>query len=165
MNRGRWLLVAFLSLVGLVGALLVIGFAQTPAGHDDPQLELEVVREREVVFLEEHDLYVVWNGGEPLALGNDAVHLGDVVYFCRSSELFESPAHGEKFDSRGFYYGGPAARGLTRYPVFVNGGIATIDVDHPEPGPERGEGPAHEPRGRLCTGLNPWNEHEGFFDA
>jgi Rieske Fe-S protein len=72
------------------------------------------------------------------------------VIFCASSHLFESPAHGEKFDIRGYYYAGPGARGLRRYPTRIEGDRVVIDLEHPTEGPERGAGPPQEPQGPFC---------------
>ena len=92
----------------------------------------------------------IYNGGDPIALAADAQHVGDDVVFCESSQLFESPAHGEKFDIRGYYYGGPGARGLARFAVRIDGDNLLIDTDHRFQGPPRGSGPPQEPQGPFC---------------
>ncbi|MGH2731224.1 MAG: Rieske (2Fe-2S) protein [Actinomycetota bacterium] len=145
----RALIPAFIALVLVVGIAGVIGLA-TSSGPD-PVASLEELREEEVIFLDEHDIYLVYNEGEPLALSTDAQHTGDEVEFCASSQMFESPAHGEKFDIRGYYYGGPARSGLNRYPVRVEGDGVYVDVDHPMGSPPRGAGPAREPEGSFCV--------------
>jgi Rieske Fe-S protein len=141
----RALILAFIALVVAV----VIGIATT--GGPNPVASLEELREEEVLFLDEHDIYLVYNDGQPLALSSDAQHVGDDVEFCRSSQMFESPAHGEKFDIRGYYYAGPARSGLDRYPVRVEGDGVYVDTDRPIEGPPRGAGPAREPEGRFCV--------------
>jgi len=145
----RALIPAVIALVLLLGVAGVISIATS--GDPDPVASLEELREKEVLFLDEHDVYLVYNDGDPLALSSDAQHVGDEVEFCRSSQMFESPAHGEKFDIRGYYYAGPAMRGLARYPVRVEGDGVYVDVDHPMGGPPRGAGPAREPEGPFCV--------------
>lgn len=145
---GRVLIFAVIGLLVAVAIAAAVGIARN--GGPDPVASLEDLREREVMLLEDYDIFLVYNEGEPLALSADAQHVGDQVEFCRSSRMFESPAHGEKFDIRGYYYGGPAMRGLDRYPVRVEGDGVYVDVDHPIHGPARGEGPARDPEGRFC---------------
>lgn len=101
--------------------------------------------------MDDHDIYLVYNGARPLALDADAQHLGDDVVFCRSSQMFESPAHGEKFDIRGFYFGGPAGRGLDRYQANLSGDGIYVDLDQPNQGPARETQRARDPQGPLCV--------------
>jgi hypothetical protein len=49
--------------------------------------------------------------------------------------MFETTTHGEKFDRRGNYYGGPAQKGLDRYPVTVKGSSVFVDFDRLIGGP------------------------------
>ena len=118
---------------------------------EDPVASLAELQEEEVLFLEEHAVFLVYNDGDPLALSADAQHVGDEVEFCESSQMFESPAHGEKFDIRGYYYGGPAQRGLDRYPVRIEGDGIYVDLEHSIEGPPRGTGPPAEPQGPFCV--------------
>jgi Rieske Fe-S protein len=154
------------AVVGLALLILVVGMTGLwGTGIGEPAVALEEVRDKGVVFMDEHDLYVVWDEGELIALSADAQHTGDAVLFCRSSGMFESPAHGEKFDRRGYYYGGPARSGLDRYPVHVEQSHVVVDVDNPIPGPHRGAGPAREPTGPFCLQSPPIGEGDaGFFE-
>lgn len=52
---------------------------------------------------------------------DDAHHLGDGVVYCTDRGVFMSPAHGELFARNGVALDGPAARGLDRLPVSVEG--------------------------------------------
>lgn len=136
----------------LVTTILVfgtIGLATT--GSPGAVASLQVLQDERVMFIEDHDLYLVYFQDRVLALDADAQHLGDDVVFCESSQWFESPAHGEKFDLRGYHVGGPAARGLTRYPVQILGDGIYVDVEHPVEGPERHERMPLPPRGPLCV--------------
>ena len=139
----------FLALSLIVGIAIFLGIAGSNPG--DAVASMEDLREREVIFLEEERIYLVHNDGEPLALSADAQHVGDEVEFCLSSRMFESPAHGEKFDIRGFYFAGPATNGLDRYPIRVQGDAVYVDSETVIPGPARGRGPASDPEGPLCT--------------
>ena len=141
-------MVGVIALVVFVGVAVVFGIATT--GGPEPVASLDDLREQEVLFLDKHHVFLVYNDGSPLALSDDAQHLGDRVEFCESSQMFESPAHGETFDIRGYYYGGPAQRGLDRYPVRAEGDGIYVDLNHPIQGPERGEARPREPEGPFC---------------
>jgi hypothetical protein len=65
--------------------------------------------------------------------------------------MFETPTHGEKFDRRGTYYGGPAQKGLDRFLVTVEGSSIFVDFDHLIEGPERGEEDPLDPEGPFCV--------------
>ncbi|MDP9067995.1 MAG: Rieske 2Fe-2S domain-containing protein [Actinomycetota bacterium] len=146
---GRALIVASIVLVVLIGAAIVIGIATS--GSDSALASLEDLREREVVFLDDEHIFLVYNGGEVLALSDDPQHLeGEHTEWCETSRMFETPTHGETFDSRGYYYGGPAQRGLDRYPVRIDGDPIYVELDQRMQGPDRGEGPAIEPQGDFC---------------
>ena len=147
---GRLLLGASLLLSALIAAAMVFGF-MTSGDPETVSVSFEDLQEQEVIYLEKEHVFVVFNETEPLALSDDSQHVGDTVIFCESSRLFESPAHGEKFDIRGRYFGGPAARGLARYPVRLEGDLVLIDTTKEIEGPPRGEGPALEPAGDYCV--------------
>lgn len=142
-------------VVGLVALVIVAGFLGVARTGGDPTTgpvaSLERLRAEKIMFVEELDLYLVYNDGDPLALSADAQHLGDDVVFCRKAHMFWSPFHGEMFDERGFYYAGPARRGLARFPVRLDGDRIHVDANNPSAGPLRGAGPAEEPRGPLCA--------------
>jgi Rieske Fe-S protein len=146
---GRGLILGVLVLIGAMAAIFVAGLVRTST--EDPVVSLENLEEREVIYLEEDQIFVVYNDGEPLALSEDAQHLpGDRVRFCLTSRMFEAAAHGEKFDIRGYYFDGPARRGLDRYPVDVVGDSVTIDIGQEIEGPVRGSGPPRKPEGDFC---------------
>ena len=148
----RGLIFASVTLAAVVLAAAIYGVATTYGpGEGEIEASLADVEEAGVIQIDGPvDIYVVYNDGDPLALSADAQHVGDQVVFCESSQMFESPAHGEKFDILGYYYGGPAARGLARFPVRVAGDQLFIDIEHPMKGPERGTGPPREPQGSFC---------------
>ena len=149
----RKLALSATALLLILGAVALVALSRSKAGDPAtvPLAALSELRARDVLFIEEHDIYLVNTEATPLALSNDAQHVGDIVEFCTSSRMFESAAHGEKFDIRGNYYAGPAARGLARYPVRVVGQQIFVDLDRELPGPDRGAQDALEPKGRFCV--------------
>jgi cytochrome b6-f complex iron-sulfur subunit len=54
------------------------------------------------------------------ALWQRCVHLGCRVPSCESSQGFECPCHGSKYNRHGEYEAGPAPRNLDRFAVAVN---------------------------------------------
>lgn len=137
----------------LIVALIAIFLTDRPDSQFGSRVAtMEELEERGVIEVADHDLFVVWNDGEPLALSADAQHVpNELVVWCESSGMFESPAHGEKFDSRGFYYGGPARAGLSRYSYAVIDEVIYVTLEDPTDGPARGRGPAHDPQGPFCV--------------
>ncbi len=88
------------------------------------------------------------------ALYRKCVHLGCSVPHCGTSMLFECPCHGSKYRLNGEYYGGPAPRGLDRFPVTVRGGKVVVDTGSVQTGPPRGTNTwpkFSEPVGSLCV--------------
>ena len=57
-----------------------------------------------------------WRQGY-VALYQKCVHLGCRVPWCESSQWFECPCHGSKYNRVGEKQGGPAPRGLDRFPL------------------------------------------------
>ncbi|MDQ3646399.1 MAG: Rieske 2Fe-2S domain-containing protein [Actinomycetota bacterium] len=152
---GRFLIFGVIGLVLIGGTAIAIGIATSDSSDvraGDPVASMDVLQEREVLFLEDHHVFLVLNEGEPLALSDDPQHLeGEHTEWCESSQMFETPTHGEKFDRRGNYYGGPAAKGLDRYAVRVDGDAIYLDLDKVIPGPERGAEKPLEPEGPFCV--------------
>ena len=63
-----------------------------------------------------------------VALYQKCVHLGCRVPWCQTSQWFECPCHGSKYNRVGEKKGGPAPRGLDRFGVSVSGGVITVDT-------------------------------------
>ena len=63
-----------------------------------------------------------------VALYQKCVHLGCRVPWCDSSQWFECPCHGSKYNRVGEKKGGPAPRGLDRFVLEVSGGEITVDT-------------------------------------
>jgi cytochrome b6-f complex iron-sulfur subunit len=73
-----------------------------------------------------------------VALFQKCVHLGCRVPWCASSQWFECPCHGSKYNRVGEKKGGPAPRGLDRFPVEITGGQVTINTAVQVQGPPIG---------------------------
>jgi cytochrome b6-f complex iron-sulfur subunit len=89
-----------------------------------------------------------------LALYRKCVHLGCSVPHCDTSMLFECPCHGSKYRLNGEYYGGPAPRGLDRFPIAVEGDSVMVDTGAVQDGPPRGTNTWDafaEPQGPFCV--------------
>jgi cytochrome b6-f complex iron-sulfur subunit len=63
-----------------------------------------------------------------IALFQKCVHLGCRVPWCQTSQWFECPCHGSKYNRVGEKKGGPAPRGLDQFPLVVDGDLVTIDT-------------------------------------
>ena len=87
-----------------------------------------------------------------VALYQRCVHLGCRVPWCQTSQWFECPCHGSKYNRVGEKRGGPAPRGLDRFPFQISGGAMTVDTGTIIMGPPIGTdttGQAAE--GALCV--------------
>jgi cytochrome b6-f complex iron-sulfur subunit len=73
-----------------------------------------------------------------VALFQKCVHLGCRVPWCQTSQWFECPCHGSKYNRVGEKKGGPAPRGLDRFPVEVEGDFVTINTGTVVQGPAIG---------------------------
>lgn len=56
-------------------------------------------------------------------------HLGCRVPPCNTSQWFECPCHGSQYNQVGEKKGGPAPRGMDRFPATVTGGTLTVDTN------------------------------------
>jgi len=87
-----------------------------------------------------------------VALFQTCPHLGCRVPWCASSQWFECPCHGSKYNRVGEKRGGPAPRGLDQFPVEVAGGRVSIDTGQRIVGPEIGVNTTgQEPEGPHCV--------------
>jgi cytochrome b6-f complex iron-sulfur subunit len=73
-----------------------------------------------------------------VALYQKCVHLGCRVPWCQSSQWFECPCHGSRYNRVGEKKGGPAPRGLDRFGVSVDKGKVVIDTGTISQGPPIG---------------------------
>jgi cytochrome b6-f complex iron-sulfur subunit len=87
-----------------------------------------------------------------VALYQKCVHLGCRVPWCQSSQWFECPCHGSKYNKVGEKVGGPAPRGLDRFALEVTGGSIVVDTGNLVLGPPIGTNTINQsPEGPLCV--------------
>jgi cytochrome b6-f complex iron-sulfur subunit len=87
-----------------------------------------------------------------VGLYQKCVHLGCRVPWCQSSQWFECPCHGSKYNRVGEKQGGPAPRGLDRFPVEVAGGSIIVDTGTIVIGPPIGTNTTGQsPEGPPCV--------------
>ena len=79
-------------------------------------------------------------------------HLGCAVPWCQTSQWFECPCHGSRYNRYGEWTGGPAPRGLDRYASFVDGdGVFVVNLGEPLTGPSRTANALEQnPEGPSC---------------
>jgi cytochrome b6-f complex iron-sulfur subunit len=86
-----------------------------------------------------------------VALFQTCPHLGCRVPNCDSSQWFECPCHGSRYNQVGEKRGGPAPRGMDRFAMSVDGGVFTADTGARIPGPPIGTNTTgQEPEGPSC---------------
>jgi cytochrome b6-f complex iron-sulfur subunit len=61
-----------------------------------------------------------------VALYQTCPHLGCRVPECLTSQWFECPCHGSQYNRVGEHKGGPAPRGMDRFPMTVNAGLELL---------------------------------------
>ena len=87
-----------------------------------------------------------------VALYQKCVHLGCRVPWCESSQWFECPCHGSKYNRVGEKQGGPAPRGLDRFPLDVTGGNIIVHTDNLQIVPPIGTNTTGQsPEGAPCV--------------
>ena len=90
--------------------------------------------------------------GGLMALYQRCVPLGCKVPVCITSQWFECPCHGSKYNRAGEYRLGPAPRGLDRFPLTVENDIVTVDTTFVITGPPRGVNTTgQESEGAFCA--------------
>jgi cytochrome b6-f complex iron-sulfur subunit len=98
-------------------------------------------------------LYKSVSGGGYMALYQRCVHLGCRVPWCETSQWWECPCHGSKYNQAGEYKEGPAPRGLDRFAVLASGDQITVDTSKIISGPPRGTNTTgQELEGPHCVG-------------
>jgi cytochrome b6-f complex iron-sulfur subunit len=133
-------------------------FGEQPLGNAQ-ELADEITTERAPIRLPEGGISIlVWdpsnptaerNYGEDHAILDDSTglmavnsqscpHLGCAVPWCQTSQWFECPCHGSRYNRYGEWTGGPAPRGLDRYASFVDeDGQFVVDLGNMLTGPAR----------------------------
>lgn len=78
------------------------------------------------------------------------VHLGCRVPWCSSSQGFECPCHGSKYNAAGEYEAGPAPRNLDRFTLEVVNGRLIINTGAPRDTPRAKHKTVQYPQGVNC---------------
>ena len=87
------------------------------------------------------------------ALYQKCVHLGCRVPECKTSQWFECQCHGSQYNRNGEKKGGPAPRGLDRFPISVSGSNISVDTGTIIIGPPIGTNTTgQEAEGPHCVG-------------
>ncbi|MEX0664420.1 MAG: Rieske 2Fe-2S domain-containing protein [Acidimicrobiia bacterium] len=73
-----------------------------------------------------------------VALYQKCPHLGCRVPWCPSSQWFECPCHGSKYNRVGEKKGGPAPRGMDRFVITIQDDDIIVDTSEPLQGPPIG---------------------------
>lgn len=88
-----------------------------------------------------------------IALFQKCPHLGCRVPSCATSQWFECPCHGSKYNQVGEKRGGPAPRGMDRFAMSVTNGVLTVDTGTIIQGPPIGTNTTgQEAEGPNCIG-------------
>ena len=87
------------------------------------------------------------------ALYQKCPHLGCRVPECKTSQWFECQCHGSQYNRNGEKKGGPAPRGMDRFPLTVSGGKVSVNTAIIIPGPPIGTNTTgQEAEGPHCVG-------------
>lgn len=84
----------------------------------------------------------------------DCPHLGCAVPWCQSSQWFECPCHGSRYNRWGEWVGDPAPRGLDRYASSLDDGTGqfVVDLGAYITGPARTSNALQQPaEGKACV--------------
>ncbi len=88
-----------------------------------------------------------------VALFQKCPHLGCRVPQCDSSQWFECPCHGSRYNQVGEKRGGPAPRGMDHFAMAVSDGVLIVDTGAIIQGPPIGTNTTgQEPEGPSCLG-------------
>lgn len=88
-----------------------------------------------------------------VALYQKCPHLGCRVPFCQTAQWFECGCHGSQYNRVGEKKGGPAPRGMDRFPVEVSNGAVIVDTGIQVQGPPIGTNTTgQEAEGPHCVG-------------
>lgn len=87
-----------------------------------------------------------------VALWQRCVHLGCRVPWCQSSQWFECPCHGSKYNKVGEKRDGPAPRGLDRFEIEITDGNLVVNTGRIFQGPVIGtDTTGQKPEGPACV--------------
>jgi cytochrome b6-f complex iron-sulfur subunit len=133
------------NLRGGFGALLPVGEIDANEGR----FELPEARSLIVPYdasLDPDGQYAeITNQTSIMALYQKCVHLGCKVPWCATSQWWECPCHGSKYNRWGEWQEGPAPRGLDRFSVSEVEGQIVIDTSTVITGPSRAGAVLNQP--------------------
>ncbi|MDX1511369.1 MAG: ubiquinol-cytochrome c reductase iron-sulfur subunit [Nitriliruptorales bacterium] len=161
--------------IGQLWPNLGVGFgADIPVGNANEILQ-GILSEKAPLEFPAGRMYVVaWDPSQPgavdaygeshpqvdgnnglMALYQKCVHLGCRVPWCQSSQWFECPCHGSKYNKWGEWMSGPAPRGLDRFPSRIEeDGTLVVSTGTIITGPARtARVLQQEPEGPHCVDL------------
>ena len=146
----RFQVVAVVVLALAIGAIVLAEFGSTDSAWAVVNADKEI--DDRVSIDEDLGVYLVRKDSRIIAFSNKGPYHEELVVYCPSSQLFETPRSGSKFDIKGLFFTGPSARGLTRYRVRMQGDEVQINIVEPIPGPSRArsEGRVRMPVGPYC---------------
>jgi cytochrome b6-f complex iron-sulfur subunit len=100
----------------------------------------DFLQEGTVKYFLDGRFYVTQHDGGLRALYQKCPHLGCKVGSCQGTSAgFRCPCHGSVYNVIGEYLGGPAPRGMDRFPISIKGGHVLVDTSSVVEGPPRGE--------------------------
>ena len=127
------------------------GFGSKIRAGDKAKIDADIKANKGYAYVPEGRFYLVpytgnaadtiYKGvteGGYMALYQRCVHLGCRVPWCATSQWWECPCHGSKYNQVGEYKEGPAPRGLDRFAITVQGGQIVVDTSKIVTGPPRG---------------------------
>ncbi|MCC5948197.1 MAG: Rieske 2Fe-2S domain-containing protein [Nitriliruptoraceae bacterium] len=102
---------------------------------------------------EEHAIFPDGERGLQAINTQSCPHLGCGVPWCQTSQWFECPCHGSRYNRYGEWTGGPAPRGLDRYVSFIDDdGQFVVDLGEGLTGPARTANALEQsPEGPSCV--------------
>lgn len=118
----------------------------------------DFLQEGAVKYFLDGRFYVTQFQGGLRALYQKCPHLGCKVGACVAKDVsdgFRCPCHGSSYNVIGEYLGGPAPRGMDRFPISIENGHVMVDTSGFVEGPARGvlTGPKDPPA--SCEGGTP----------
>ena len=132
-----------------LAAVVAVGWARETNSWQKVGRWDDVARSKPL-YNEDLQVFILRGSAGPIALSARGPWQAEKVEFCVTSKLFETSKSGSKFDRYGRYYGGPAPRGMTRFPTRIDDGLVYIQHQHPIEGPPRDGSTPLEPAGPLC---------------
>ncbi len=102
--------------------------AQVGAGGTLSLQPPDAYPEGSATFVREGRLFVTRAKGELFAVAQKCPHLGCAVPFCAASGRFECPCHGSMYNVAGEWIGGPAPRGMDKFPLQIVEGRVVVNT-------------------------------------